>query len=103
MAIEVENSKRVLESHGYILPSDTDEEAAAKLAGLFGCGTVDICNSCGFKAGFASFHKARFYLQWLHCRNETEAGYYNYVGESHEQQYTEIVKALQTSHELFSL
>lgn len=103
LAIEVENSKRVLESHGYILPSDTDEEATAKLAGRFRCGTVDICNSCGFKAGFASNHKARFYLQWLNCRNETEAGYYNYVGESHEQQYTEIVKALQTSHELFSL
>ena len=76
VGIEVENCKRVLERHDFISSSDTDQEAKVKLAKMFGCSSEDMCNTCGFKKGFASSHKAVFYLKWLDCPERTKKEYY---------------------------
>lgn len=101
--IEVENCKRVLLSHGYILPSDSDNDAMTKLAGLFECSTTDACNSCDKDKGegFASRHKAFFYLQWLACREKTAAAYYPSNSEQHHN--AAMLATMQVTHELFDL
>lgn len=101
--IEVENCKRVLLSHGYILPSDSDENVITKLAGLFKCSTNDVCNSCDMSKTFSSCHKAKFYLQWLACREKTTAEYYQSDKKEQHQNADNVVETMQVSHEFFDL
>jgi len=94
--IELENTRRVLERHDFISPADSDEQVKVKLAKKFGCSTEDMCNTCPFERGFVSNHKARFYLQWLDCKEQTKKEYYaregnfnmdlnNFLKESYER------------------
>ena len=101
--IEVENCKRVLERHDYISSSDTDQEAKVKLATKFGCSSEDMCNTCGFKKNFNSVHKAVFYLQWLDCPKRTKKEYYDKDDVSKGQQNSDVINAMQRSHERYDL
>ena len=101
--IEVENCKRVLERHDFISSSDTDQEAKVKLATKFGCSSEDMCNTCGFKANFNSVHKAVFYLQWLDCPKRTKKEYYDKDDVSKGQQNSDVINAMQRSHERYDL
>jgi len=78
--IEIENTKRVLERHDFISPSDSDEEAKAKLAKMFRCSTEDMCNTCPFKGNFASVHKVIIYLKYLDCEEQFENEFYGQDG-----------------------
>mmetsp|Transcript_25012 Transcript_25012/g.33303 ORF Transcript_25012/g.33303 Transcript_25012/m.33303 type:complete len:154 (-) Transcript_25012:178-639(-) len=78
--IEIENTKRVLERHDFISPSDSDEEAKAKLAKMFRCSTEDMCNTCPFKGRFKSFHKVIIYLKYLDCEEQFENEFYGQDG-----------------------
>jgi len=90
--IEVENSKRVLERHDFISPADSDEQVKVKLAKKFGCSTEDMCNTCPFERGFVSNHKARFYLQWLDCKEQTKKNFYAGKGNKFNMDLNDFLK-----------
>ena len=81
---EVENCKRVLERHIYILPTDTDVEAKTKLMNKLGWNDAkdDICDLNKSYNVFASFHKAVFYVKWLHCPERMRKDYYPVKGDN---------------------
>ena len=99
--IEVENCKRVLENHEYILPSYSDGEATAALAKRFDCSAEDICDTCQFEASFASVHKAVFYLKWLNCPEKMKADYYKNSKNESQQENAALIEAMQMSFHLF--
>ena len=74
-----------------------------KLATKFGCSSEDMCNTCGFKASFSSVHKAAFYLQWLDCPKRTKKEYYKNSDVSKGQQNSDVINAMQRSHERYDL
>lgn len=79
--IEIESAKRVLERHDLISPSDTDEAASAKLTQKMGCGGDQLCDNKCRPRGIPSYHKAVFYVQWLHCPEKIEKDYYKQGGK----------------------
>lgn len=92
LEIDAKNSKRVVERHNYISPSDTDEAVLAKLTEKLGCGADEICDgSCkGLGLGwvgsckviqFNSYHKAVMVVKWLHCKEKIENDYYKLGGK----------------------
>jgi len=75
--IVAEISKRVCERSEFISPTDSEEDAKAKLALKFNCSINDMCNTCPFNVYFASWHKDSFYLRWLDYREQVENEYYS--------------------------
>ena len=101
--IQIKNCKTILERTNYISPSDTDEEAKVKLAAKFGCSPVDICNTCSFKKGFSSSHKAIYYLQYLDCEEKYRKQYYGPTKGDRLRQNVDLVHVLHTSNKRFKL
>ena len=99
--IEMENAKRVLERHNYISPSDTDEVASAKLTKQLRCGGDALCDQSCKTRNFASYHKASFYVQWIHCPEKIEKDYYKQGGKGAYNQ--DMIDVWRISEEKFGL
>ncbi len=62
-----------MERPNYISPSDTDDEAKAKLGAKFKCSPADMCNTCEFNP---RLNKTFFPLQYLDCEEIYRKKYY---------------------------
>ncbi len=98
--IEVENCKRVLERHGYISPTDTNDETKSKLVGMLNCTADELCGIGECKPeGFDSFHKAVMYVNWLHCPDAMKKMYYRKNGVG--IQNSDLIEARRIAMERF--
>lgn len=92
---EVANSKQAVERHNYLDVHDSNEAAIEKLSRRCHCEpTSDLCDTCVTCSG-NSYHKVKFYLNWLACPEKMEAKFYSGLeGVSNEAFRSFLVAAL---------
>ena len=65
--------------------------------------TEDMCRTCDFNGRFTSWHKTRFYLRWLDCKEKTKEEYYGSHKAAEHNYDTPLADAMKNSYAKFDV